>query len=296
MELNRIAIIGGGIGGLASAILLARQGFDIHVYEQAECAGPVGAGFLLQPPGQAVLEKLGVLEEVCQRAVPIQGLESITKSYGSTHYDKTLLDLKYADLKGAPRHGLGVQRRCIYEALLNQAQSFSNVVIHWDSHVDGCEANESEQVRVQVNGQSEMYDLCILSSGSNSELADQHFEGRICNNYEWGCLWATITLPDALTEHTLHQRCQSSTKMMGILPVRRTETGIEAALYWSAKSKEIRALDADSFSAMKTEMLNFWPEAAASIEPLKQADFIGANYRDVWSPKPFALNLSLIHI
>ena len=55
-----IAVIGSGIGGLASSIFLARQGHQITVYEQADSPRPVGAGFLLQPPGQRVLGKLGV--------------------------------------------------------------------------------------------------------------------------------------------------------------------------------------------------------------------------------------------
>jgi len=41
-----IAIIGGGIGGLAAAASLLRAGFDVQVFEQAKALGEVGAGIL----------------------------------------------------------------------------------------------------------------------------------------------------------------------------------------------------------------------------------------------------------
>ena len=35
----KIAIIGGGIGGLSAALALLKQGFDVQVYEQARKFG-----------------------------------------------------------------------------------------------------------------------------------------------------------------------------------------------------------------------------------------------------------------
>jgi 2-polyprenyl-6-methoxyphenol hydroxylase-like FAD-dependent oxidoreductase len=40
----KIAVIGGGIGGLTAAIALARQGVTVEVYEQAPELKEVGAG------------------------------------------------------------------------------------------------------------------------------------------------------------------------------------------------------------------------------------------------------------
>ena len=57
----RFAIAGFGIGGATLAVALARDGHEVTVFERAAALGPVGAGFLLQPSGQAVLAELGVL-------------------------------------------------------------------------------------------------------------------------------------------------------------------------------------------------------------------------------------------
>lgn len=51
----RITIVGYGTGGQAAAVLLSRDGQRVEVFERAPVLGPVGAGFLLPPVGQAVL-------------------------------------------------------------------------------------------------------------------------------------------------------------------------------------------------------------------------------------------------
>lgn len=55
-----IAVIGAGIGGLATAALLARQGIAVRVYEQAPAFARVGAGIQMAPNAVKVLRALGV--------------------------------------------------------------------------------------------------------------------------------------------------------------------------------------------------------------------------------------------
>lgn len=278
--MKAVAIVGGGIGGLASAILLSKKGFKVTIYDKAKSPQPVGAGFLLQPPGQAVLQKLGVLNEVLRQAVPIIGLQSQTLS------GQSLLDLKYSRLKGYPKHGLGVQRSNIYEALLGEAKKSSLVDIKWDSQVSQC-ITDRNVASIIANETKLDYDLCILSSGSNSLLASEHFKGRIHRPYGWGCLWTTFELPEALSPNILHQRCQRANKMMGILPVCKSAGKYKAALYWSMKSNDIEKLDKASFPAIKEEITQFWPDTKPTLETLGFNDFVSANYNDIWTPKPF---------
>jgi salicylate hydroxylase len=58
-ELN-VAIVGAGIGGLATAHALNRKGIDVAVYEQARQIGEVGAGIGLSPNSVRLLERLGL--------------------------------------------------------------------------------------------------------------------------------------------------------------------------------------------------------------------------------------------
>jgi salicylate hydroxylase len=59
-----VAIIGGGLGGLAAAAMLLRAGFDVQVYEQAAALGEVGAGINIGPNASRILHRLGIAEEL----------------------------------------------------------------------------------------------------------------------------------------------------------------------------------------------------------------------------------------
>jgi 2-polyprenyl-6-methoxyphenol hydroxylase-like FAD-dependent oxidoreductase len=56
----RVAIVGGGLGGLAAANALSQRGLDVCVYEQAERLAEVGAGVAVQPNGVRILRGLGL--------------------------------------------------------------------------------------------------------------------------------------------------------------------------------------------------------------------------------------------
>ncbi len=59
-----IGIIGGGIGGIATAVALHRAGIDVTVYERAKALREVGAGLMLWPNATRVLQELGLLEKI----------------------------------------------------------------------------------------------------------------------------------------------------------------------------------------------------------------------------------------
>ncbi|KAK4944669.1 hypothetical protein LTR66_014476 [Elasticomyces elasticus] len=68
----KICIIGAGMGGLACALALAKQGFkNIQVYEYASNLGFVGAGIQLAPNMARILDRLGVWSEVEKEATNI---------------------------------------------------------------------------------------------------------------------------------------------------------------------------------------------------------------------------------
>jgi len=55
-----VAIVGGGIGGLAAALSLLHAGLDVRVYEQAPALGEVGAGIQICPNASRLLHRLGL--------------------------------------------------------------------------------------------------------------------------------------------------------------------------------------------------------------------------------------------
>ena len=64
-----IIVAGGGIGGIAAALALVRQGFSVKVLEQANALGEIGAGLQVGPNGFAAFDALGVGEQMRARAI-----------------------------------------------------------------------------------------------------------------------------------------------------------------------------------------------------------------------------------
>lgn len=64
-----VLVAGGGIGGLAAALALTRQGFKVKVMEQAPEIGEIGAGIQLGPNAFHAFDALGIGEKARGRAV-----------------------------------------------------------------------------------------------------------------------------------------------------------------------------------------------------------------------------------
>lgn len=66
----KFAVLGGGIGGLATAVALANAGQSVDVFERAPAIREVGAGLSLWPNATYALREIGVLDECLNKAHP----------------------------------------------------------------------------------------------------------------------------------------------------------------------------------------------------------------------------------
>ena len=76
---TRIAIIGGGIGGLVMALQCHQRGLDCLVFEAAQRIEPLGVGINLLPHSVRILSQLGLLEPLAQTAVETAELAFFNK-------------------------------------------------------------------------------------------------------------------------------------------------------------------------------------------------------------------------
>lgn len=94
-------IVGGGLGGLAAALALARQGFASHVLEQAPAFGEIGAGIQLGPNVFRMFERLGIAEAISRDAVFVDRLLMMDSLTGETVVTGDLGDA-FRERFGAP--------------------------------------------------------------------------------------------------------------------------------------------------------------------------------------------------
>lgn len=110
----KIAIVGGGIGGLTAALALRQAGFDVDVYEQAAVLREVGAGVAVGSNAVRVLHRLGLADAV--RAV---GVASQSWDHRDWHSGAVLGRLPLADFAlvrwGAPFYNM--HRADLHDAL-----------------------------------------------------------------------------------------------------------------------------------------------------------------------------------
>src|SRR5882672_10085053 len=96
-----VIIAGGGIGGLATALALARKGFRSVVLEQAAQFGELGAGIQIAPNAWHALDALGVGGRVKRDAVFIERLLMFDGVSGEKVIDIPL-DKRFAKRFGNP--------------------------------------------------------------------------------------------------------------------------------------------------------------------------------------------------
>ena len=128
--MTEIAIVGGGIGGLAAAAFLRLAGLGATVYEQASQLREVGAGVVVAPNAARLLRALGVLGAFEERAVPLAtGWEfrrwrdgrvlsaedlatECERRYGERTYTAHRADLLDAVSRAVPAGDIRLGRRC----------------------------------------------------------------------------------------------------------------------------------------------------------------------------------------
>ncbi|MET0157067.1 MAG: FAD-dependent monooxygenase [Methyloceanibacter sp.] len=147
-------IAGGGIGGLAAGIALARQGMTCEILERSHFAEETGAGIQLGPNGTRALRALGALDAIGGDAFRpeaivihdgVTGRKLIAMPLGAAaeeRYGAPYLTLRRADLHAALRAALagetGAALRTGFELSAIDTQGGDNVVARG---ADGSEAN-----------------------------------------------------------------------------------------------------------------------------------------------------------
>ncbi len=166
-----VVIAGGGIGGLAAALALARKGFRSVVLEQAHQFGEIGAGIQIAPNAWHALDALGVGGLVKKEAVFIERLLMFDGVSGEKVIDIPL-DARFARRFGNPY--AVTHRADIHGSLLDGCKALPGLIeLRTSTRVAGF-SQESRSVSVTTaDGQRIAGEALIGADGGKSVIRDR---------------------------------------------------------------------------------------------------------------------------
>ncbi|MET7727190.1 3-hydroxybenzoate 6-monooxygenase [Streptomyces mirabilis] len=166
----KILIAGGGIGGLATALSVSRQGHEVVVLERRDCFTELGAGIQLGPNAFHALDRLGVGDTVRTRAVSIDELRFMD---ATTDQKVRAMPLTGAYLKRFGNPYAVVHRIDIYEPLLQACQSCDTIDLRVNSSVERYEQDSRGVTVFLTDGSQERGAALIGADGINSSVRKQ---------------------------------------------------------------------------------------------------------------------------
>ncbi len=279
---HRIAVVGAGTAGMATAVFLHRAGHRVTLFERVATPGPVGAGLLLQPTGLRVLERLGLVDSIRKTGARIDRL------YGTTANGRPVLDLRYADA-GAGVHGIGIHRGALGSALWSAVQA-SGIMLRPGTSVDAIDQRADHvALRHSASPTPDEFDLAVIADGTFSQLRGRLDIGASVDVYPWGAWWTILADPQNQHGGVLRQVYRRADRMLGVMPVGLSPAAPASAtpaphvtLFWSVRRDAEAALRGRGLAAWKDEVLTLAPdcdELLAQVEDSSQLVF--ATYADV---------------
>jgi salicylate hydroxylase len=162
----RVAIVGGGVGGLTAAIALARRGIESVVYEQATTIAAVGASLQLGPNALRLMDDLGLLGRLRKIGVCPDAVDFVRWDDGSQLLH-TPLGPAMEEHFGAPQ--LDFYRPDLHRALHGALAS----TVHLGSTVTAV-GQDVDAVTLQLqNGTRVSADIAVAADGIRSRIRQQ---------------------------------------------------------------------------------------------------------------------------
>lgn len=273
MDTKEIIIIGGGIGGLCTAIVLQQNGFDVHVYEKVKKLGEVGAGLTLWSNAIKALRALGVADQVIHTG------SKVNRSYIRAANGDILQDAHMNEMEaqyGEPV--VAIHRAALHDILINALkpntltlnvgfvkfeQDESKVFVHFD------------------NGQTDSADLLIGADGIHSAVRKQMFP-EIQLRYSGYTAWRGVVETESESALGLTSESWGVGARFGIVRVDKSR------IYWFATSNQPAGerSTSDQRKARLLRSFKNWHNPIYHLLDLTPADSILQN--DIYDIPPFA--------
>jgi 2-polyprenyl-6-methoxyphenol hydroxylase-like FAD-dependent oxidoreductase len=265
----RVGVVGFGVAGATAAALLARAGHAVDLFERAPVVGPVGAGILLMPSGQMVLDRLGLLERVAACGEVIEALDVRFPD------GRSLIRLPFGEIEPGC-HACGLHRGDLFAALHDLVRN-EKVGVRLGHEVCSCRTTPDGVFLGAGGGEHGPFDFVVAADGARSALRGLCRLPRRVHEYDYGAAW--IIGRSEAVRGRLHQVVRGSQRLLGLLPM----GGGRCSLFWGLRRDRQEAIWHGDFGAWRREVLALCPLARELLDGA--GGFRGVaftTYRHVW--------------
>jgi len=166
-----VLVAGGGIGGLAAALALTRQGLHVKVLERSAQLGEIGAGIQLGPNAFAAFDALGVGRLARSRAVYI---EHMVMHDALDEYRVGLIPTGEAFRKRFGNPYAVIHRADVHLSLLEGAQASDRIELQTSCCVQRVEQDDAGVSVFDTQGRCHRGVALIGADGVKSAVRRQH--------------------------------------------------------------------------------------------------------------------------
>ena len=196
----KIAIVGGGLAGLAAAHTLKTFGMQAEIFETAPALGEIGAAVNVSPQATKALQAIGVGDEIAAAGTTSSGMSTRNMQTGE------FLELndrhKAAARYGAPYYTF--HRADLLDAL---ASGLDHSAIHLGHRLTGLEERSDRVVLAFANGAEAEAELVIGADGVRSVIRRALY-GDDNPTYTGQMVWRALLngsdVPEEVLEPTGH--------------------------------------------------------------------------------------------
>ena len=283
MDISNAIVVGGGIGGLAVAVALARAGVAVTLLEKAPALTEVGAGLQISPNGLAVLRDLGLEGALTARGA-VQARAVVLRN---GERDRTVSRLDLGRLSADQRY-LFVHRADLV-AVLAAAARRANVSVELGQSVAALRPGALPEITLATGGVRRA-ELVVAADGIHS-AARGRLNGAGAARFAGQIAWRAV-VPNVTDHAPVAQVSMGAGRHLVSYPLREGRVvnlvAVEERGGWAAEDWN----HADDPETLRTAFAGFTGAAAALLGAVEEVTLWGLHLHpvaEVWHEGGIAL-------